>query len=216
VNEAVSPLLDLVDVRRAVVAALGEGDTAAYRHPLGFVHLALPGDGGRKHRLHFWTAEAESVEQGQIHDHAFHFCSFVVAGAVEHRPHDVRDVFSHRDATHRVCTVVQTGSETRLLPGPRLVAATPRPPETYRAGECYAFDGGRFHASANAFAGRSITFLQARKVTDASSSVLSSDLTASAMSWRKSWLGPHCVSALLEETLAELAVLECTAARRGR
>jgi hypothetical protein len=114
----------------------------SYRHPNGFVKLALRGEDefGPALRVHFW--QIETPQDHDVHDHSWHFASYVVSGSLtatefhisqdgsDSAPWQLRLVGSRRQPG------VEHRGNVRLLTGVT---------RTYVAGDIYAWDIGRLH-----------------------------------------------------------------------
>lgn len=204
----------LGQIRRILRAAMVSPDTRAYDHSLGFLHVLLPSTDQLKLRLHVWDTTAD-CHSPSIHNHAFSFASVVLRGAVEHQPFAVTEVKGACDGARQVYTVTQSAGATQLVSAGPLVLVTPSPPQKYEAGEGYVFPSRIFHTSRSIGESPAITFLAARKDSQATSCILSDGLQPVRMIQPKHWVSPHSLVEVLRDALVQIERLRASYHRKG-
>lgn len=132
-----------------VLASLLDGKIriAAWRHPLGFIHIRLDGQLplACKFRLHLWSEAQDPAILGggdRIHNHSFDFISHIVAGRILERRYEFTPDI---DGDWRCYEVVNAdGRSDRRVKPQRLRIASTRE-TTHFAGDTYRMDAGAFH-----------------------------------------------------------------------
>jgi hypothetical protein len=124
----------------------GRVETAAVRHPLGFLCLPVERRDGYGVCLHLWTAggTAAHVTTSDVHCHSWDLISYVLYG-------QVRNLLISIDGTsptHRVFEVVSRGDIDEIRATPRTVSYASREVDEYRGGQTYTLPAGVFHSTA--------------------------------------------------------------------
>lgn len=127
--------------RSLIQGLLGSPAVAARRHPLGFLHLALPG----ARRLHIWPTERTPQDANlQIHDHVFGFTSRVLVGSIENV---LYDVVERSDGSHQLMRVEYSDGQSMVVPtGQRVALRESERLLTPQFG-LYSVQAGTFHKS---------------------------------------------------------------------
>jgi len=126
------------------LSSLGGTESPAYRHPLGFIHIAIH---SQPIRIHIWPllnriqSQADSLE---YHNHTFGFTSYVLCGAIEDQSVEVTD---DELATQQIYEVTYGDGSSVLHPTGRLVRLSEPQRRITRAGGTYNVPALAFHRS---------------------------------------------------------------------
>jgi hypothetical protein len=126
------------------LSSLGGTELPAYRHPLGFIHVAIH---TQSIRIHIWPllnrlqSQDESLE---YHNHTFGFTSYVLCGAIEDHSVEVTD---DELATQQIYEVTYGDGNSVLHPTGRLVRLSEPQRRITRAGGNYEVPALAFHRS---------------------------------------------------------------------
>lgn len=131
----------------AEVLATAEAAKDVAWHPTGFVVGKLSVTERGVLRLHVWPDDERIYGEPHwpVHDHVFSLQSLVLVGAVVSREHEVAD--DRAGSMRRWAVDYGPGRASQLVPDGEPVVMQPAEPITTHAGETYAVDAGRFHAS---------------------------------------------------------------------
>ena len=132
------------ELHQIELTSLGGADSPAYRHPLGFIHIAIQ---SQPIRFHIWPllnkhqSQDESLE---YHNHTFGFTSYVLCGAVEDQAVEVID---DELGTQQLYEVTYRDGNSVLHPTGRLVRLSESQSRITRAGGGYDVPAFAFHRS---------------------------------------------------------------------
>ncbi|MBE1465204.1 hypothetical protein [Kibdelosporangium phytohabitans] len=124
--------------------ASGRGETAAIRHPLGFLCLPVHRQGDEGVCVHLWgPLWHTSLTTLPTHCHSWELLSCVLTGELHNQVISVID--DNAAPTHRVFEVHSSADGDEIRPTARRVRHETASVDVYRSGDCYELPAGVFH-----------------------------------------------------------------------